>query len=103
IVNQKFGKTVLGGARYWHKSPNHTAKYLTRIKELYGDKIILSLDAGDILNQRLHRHWIEEYKFFESQGFKVKFAWWGQVSKDDCDIDELTDFRRIEYIFLDEF
>jgi hypothetical protein len=103
IVNKKFGKTVLGGARHWHKSTNHAKKYLTRIKEVYGNKIILSLDAGDILNKQLHRDWIEEYKFFESQGFEVKFAWWQQITKDGRDIDELENLSIINFISLDEF
>ena len=103
IVNQKFGKTVLGGARYWYKSKNHAAKYLTRIKEVYGSKIILSLDAGDVLNKQLHRDWIEEYKFFESQGFEVKFAWWEQITKDCNDVDELDDLDNINFICLRQF
>ncbi|MEA5551674.1 plasmid replication protein, CyRepA1 family [Anabaena cylindrica UHCC 0172] len=103
IVNQKFDKTVLGGARQWYKSPNHAAKYLTRIKEVYGSKIILSLDAGDVLNKQLHRDWIEEYKFFESQGFEVKFAWWEQITKDCNDVDELDNLDNINFICLKQF
>ena len=104
IVNQLFGKTVLGGGRYWQSSPSHAAKYLTRIKELYGSRVILSPDAGDVVNiYGVPEKWIDEYKFFESQGFDVCFAWWVQITKDGKDIDELEDLSIINFISLDEF
>jgi len=104
IVNQKFGKTVLGGGRYWHSRPNHAAKYLTRFKETYGHKVILCPDGGDVVNvDGVPEKWIEEYKFFKSQGFDVSFAWWVQITKDGKDIDELEDLSIINFISLDEF
>lgn len=104
IVNQLFGKTVLGGGRYWHSSSNHAAKYLTRFKQAYGHKIILCPDAGDVVNvDKVPEKWIQEYKFFESQGFDVCFAWWKQITKYGKDIDELEDLSIIDFIDLDEF
>jgi len=102
LLNQKQDVAVLGGGRYWHRSPNH-ADYLPMLQALYGDRIVLCPDAGDILNPMIYPHWIAEAEWFESQGLEVRFAWWGQISKDCCDIDELNDLTDIEYLTLSEF
>jgi hypothetical protein len=101
VANQKFNIAILGGSKYWQNSPNHCAKYLPRMKEIYGNRLNISLDAGDILNQQVMNQIISEYKFFESQGFDVYFAWWNQVNKESNDIDELDNLDNIEFIKLE--
>lgn len=102
IANELFDIPVLAGGRYWRNSPNHAAKFLLRFKEIYGNRIILTLDAGDIINRNVFSSWIDECKFFQSQGFDVKFAWWGQITKEESDIDELLTLNNIKYLDIDE-
>lgn len=104
IANELFDIPVLAGGRCWHNSQNHADKFLPKFREIYGNKIILTPDAGDVVNiDSVPEKWIEEYKFFESQGFDVSFAWWEQITKDGKDIDELEDLSIINFISLDEF
>jgi hypothetical protein len=100
VANQKFNIAILGNAKYWQNSPNHCAKYLSRFKEIYGNRLNIALDAGDILNQQVMNQIISEYKFFESQGFDVCFVWWNQVTKEQNDLDELDNLDNVEFIKL---
>ncbi|WP_413176480.1 hypothetical protein [Anabaena azotica] len=103
IVHLKYNLPVLGGARYWHTSKKHAAKFLPLVKEK-SEIINLCVDAGDVLNtQGIPLKWVKEYKFVESQGFKPRFAWWGQISKESEDIDEKTDISNFGYINLVQF
>ncbi|MTJ10536.1 hypothetical protein [Anabaena sp. UHCC 0204] len=103
IVHLKYDLPVLGGARYWNTSKNHAAKFLPLVKEK-SEIINLCLDAGDVLNNDgIPLKWHKEYKYFESQGFKPRFAYWGQISKESEDIDELTDISNFGYINLEQF
>lgn len=103
IIRLKYNIPVLGGARYWHSSKIQANKFLPEIKTK-SNIINLCLDAGDIKNTNgISVKWYKEYKFFESQGFEVRFAWWGQASKEDNDIDELNNLENIEFINLDSF
>lgn len=101
VANQKFNIAILGGAKYWQNSPNHCSKFLSRMKEIYGNRLNISLDAGDILNQQVMNQIIAEYKFFEFQGFDCYFAWWGQANKESNDIDELDNLDNIEFVKLE--
>uniref|UniRef100_A0A0C1QLH5 Replication origin-binding protein domain-containing protein n=1 Tax=Tolypothrix bouteillei VB521301 TaxID=1479485 RepID=A0A0C1QLH5_9CYAN len=98
LVNYKLGYAVLGGGRFWQSSPNHAAKFLPIMRERYGNQITLCPDAGDILNKNVAPKWLSEYEFFKSQGFEVRFAWWGQTTKEHDDIDELENYDQIEFI-----
>jgi hypothetical protein len=101
VANQKFNIAILGGAKYWQNSPNHCSKFLARFKEIYGNRLNIGLDGGDILNQQVMNQIISEYKFFESQGFDVCFVWWNQVTKEENDIDELDNLDNVEFIKLE--
>jgi hypothetical protein len=101
VANQKFNIAILGGSKYWQNSPNHCSKFLSRMKEIYGNRLNISLDAGDILNQQVMNQIISEYKFFESQGFDCYFGWWEQTTKESNDIDELDNLDNIEFIKLE--
>ena len=103
IVHEKYNSPVLGGARYWHTSKNHAAKFLPLVKEK-SETINLAVDAGDVLNNNgIPLKWVKEYKYFESQGFKPRFGLWGQITKESPDIDELPDLSSVEFINLDQF
>jgi len=84
------------------KTAKAAIKYLsTKYKTI---TLTFALDAGDILNRSgVPQRWEEQYNFFTNLGYECQFAWWGQVTKEDCDIDELTDFSGIRFIGLEEF
>ena len=67
------------------------------------EAIIIAVDAGDVGNPQRVRHWRLETEFFKSLGLEVQFAWWGQISKTENDIDELTpdELSSIEYLTPD--
>jgi energy-coupling factor transporter ATP-binding protein EcfA2 len=88
---------VIGASSgYFSNSP-------VQFKEAIGasKKVVLAVDAGDINNLSRLKHWKKEIAFFEKLKLQVLIAWWGQMTKDDNDIDELTtqaEFEAIELI-----
>jgi phage/plasmid-associated DNA primase len=103
IVHLKYNLPVLGGGRYWHSSENHAAKFLPLVREK-SLIINLAVDAGDVLHSGgIPLKWVREYKYFEGQGFSPRFAWWGQITKESNDIDELPDLSSVGFINLDQF
>lgn len=66
-------------------------------------ELILTPDAGDIINNSVMKRWQNATELLKDWGHEVKFAWWGQTTKDHPDIDELDNFSTIEYISPDEF
>jgi energy-coupling factor transporter ATP-binding protein EcfA2 len=79
-----------------------------QFKEAIGEskKVILAVDAGDVTNPSRINHWKKEIAFFHKLNLDVSIAWWGQTTKDDNDIDELTtqsEFDAIEFITPDKF
>lgn len=73
---------------------------------LAGVKIVrLTPDAGDIFNPHRVNHWRLEAEFFKSLGIIVKFAWWGQTTKDKNDIDEITpqELAKIQFLAPEKF
>lgn len=101
IVNLRFDVPVIGYARFMHLYQNQAEKILGLIDT--ESEIILCPDAGDILNKHVREKWIAEYEFYQSKGFNVRFGWWGQVTKDDKDIDELDSLENIALINLEQF
>ncbi len=77
---------------------------LAAFSEQNGTKeLTIPLDAGAVQNPRVMRQLEENYKFFVSLGYKVRFAWWGQVDKAvGRDIDELSAewHKHISYLSL---
>ncbi len=75
-------------------SQNLLREYIKRALEDYpelaSNPICLYPDAGDIDNQEVMLRWTNTKLLLESWGYNVGFVWWGQTTKDDCDIDELT-------------
>lgn len=66
------------------------SQYLQKAQEQAGTKeTIIYPDAGDVNNHMVANRWKEVVSTLNSWGYKVKIAWWGQFTKEDCDIDEL--------------
>lgn len=95
---------VLGSGK-WSVSP-HTAKSsIDYLSQKYNTKLLTFCpDAGDILNlDGVPQRWLTEIKFFESLGYQCRVAWWEQVTKEQCDIDELNDYSVIQFITPEQF
>ncbi|WP_414553092.1 plasmid replication protein, CyRepA1 family [Anabaena sp. CCY 0017] len=104
ILSLRTNSIVLGGGRYWQSSPVQAERVINRLKSSGISKIVLCPDAGDVLNDKgVPQKWIDEAKFFDSQGFEIVFEWHGQVTKEHSDIDELNDYSQLKFINVDEF
>ena len=68
-------------------------------------QIVLFADAGAVNNRSVVHVYKKTIDLLESWGYRVAIAWWGQISKEDGDIDEIpTDkLESIEYISFKEF
>ncbi|MDJ0719672.1 MAG: hypothetical protein QNJ54_36515, partial [Prochloraceae cyanobacterium] len=68
-------------------------------------QIVLFADAGAVNNRSVVHVYKKTIDLLESWGYQVLIAWWGQVSKEDGDIDEIPTekLEKIEYISFKEF
>lgn len=65
------------------------------------ETIVYTLDGGDILNRSVIKRLEYLAKVLKEHGINLKFTWWGQVTKDSPDIDELERLA-YEYLGIDE-
>lgn len=65
-------------------------------------RVVIPLDAGDVQNNLVVTRLQRTYEFFTSHGYNVGFMWWGQVSKNAHDIDELgqEEWNNITFLSL---
>jgi hypothetical protein len=99
VAAHKHGLNAIGAAGgHFSGSPNQVRDAI----EVYRE-VILSPDAGDINNPQVMLRWSREIKFLETLGKPISIAWWGQKTKDDDDIDELSGLEAIEYITPSQF
>jgi hypothetical protein len=99
VAAHKHGINTLGAAGgHFSGSPNQVRDAI----EVYRE-VILSPDAGDINNPQVMLRWSREIKFLETLGKPISIAWWGQKTKDDDDIDELSGLEAIEFIAPSQF
>lgn len=105
LASTRLNKITIGAAGgQFAGSPKLLEEYLRRASEDVGSKeVVIYPDAADILNKSVMSRWEQVASLIISFGYDVKFAWWGQFSKTDSDIDELTNYSQIEYISLDDF
>lgn len=96
-INDRF---IGASSGLFRSSPSGTKTALEGVKT-----IKLTVDAGDAINPQRVRHWRLETEFFQSLGLTVLFPWWGQTTKEQNDIDELTadEFKAIAYLTPDRF
>jgi hypothetical protein len=76
------------------------AQLFTELKEVH--TIIFSPDGGDILNPHTRNRWLSMPEMFGSR-FKVLVAWWGQITKDAPDIDELSSLDGVQFLTMLEW
>jgi predicted P-loop ATPase len=96
VASYRIGDRFIGAAGgLFRSSPIQVKAALKNVQT-----VIIAVDAGDAVNPHRVRHWWLETEFFQLLGLKVLFAWWGQINKNENDIDELTpdEFSSIEYL-----
>jgi hypothetical protein len=60
--------------------------------------VVLPLDGGVVVNKSTMNHLAKNVKLFESLGCQVFIGWWGQVSKNDNDFDEINSLEQVRLI-----
>ena len=76
------------------------------------DRVIVAIDAGDAINPDRISHWIRQADYLNETltplGIKVLWAWWGQETKAQNDLDEMLgedakQFRKVKFYYTDKF
>ncbi|MEA5490197.1 hypothetical protein VB775_25560, partial [Pseudanabaena sp. CCNP1317] len=62
-----------------------------------------AIDAGDIANPSVMRRHEKNLDFLADLGYTIDVLWWGQVSKTDDDIDELSSGASIQLLTVEQF
>jgi hypothetical protein len=66
-------------------------------------EIVIIPDAGSIINENVMGRLNSITSLLRKCNLKTKFAWWGQKTKSDKDIDELDDLTIIDFITPEKF
>lgn len=103
IAAEKLRKVCIGCPGGQHNSSPDLEENL---KLLNPQKIIFCPDAGDIMNKsNVPTRSKKSIEKIENLGFDVVVAWWGQATKEENDIDEITqkEFEAREELSLEEY
>jgi hypothetical protein len=92
---------VIGAAGgQFQQSPQQLKNYLSTFT---CKTVTIFPDAGDIQNQQVINRWKTVKNILNQWGYQVRFAWWGQTTKAENDIDEGVDPSQIEYLSWHQF
>lgn len=105
IAAQKLGQVVLGAAGgNFESSKRQLEEYLILLSaELETRTVDLYPDAAAVANKTVMRQYRRIIKLVTEWGYLLRVAWWGQLTKKDPDIDELTNFDALTYLTPKEF
>lgn len=105
LTSERFNALVIGAAGgQFLNSRNQLESAIKRAIVDYGAlPIRIALDAGDIDNSVVRNRWVEIGRFLQQLQYDFEFAWWNQLTKNDCDIDELEELSQIKFISFEEF
>lgn len=105
LVSQRLNLFTIGAAGgQWASSPELFKQILEKAAiEVTGKIIKIFPDAGDILNPSVMSRWQRVITLLEEWGWSVAIGWWNQRDKSCPDIDELTDYSKVEYISSEAF
>lgn len=107
LASERLGVPVVGATNgNFQGSPQLSQQTLSVLSERYSTShLILALDAGDVKNRAVCQRWQQQYQFLSALGYSVCFAWWGQIEKTACDIDELEpeQLQQVQFIGLQDF
>lgn len=108
LTRYRLGVPVVGASSgRFNGSPETSKAAINYLSSKYQTNVLtFAVDAGDIVNRSgVPQRWQQQIEFFSSLGYECRVAWWGQVTKDNCDIDELdvSQYQNIQYLNLQEF
>ena len=106
LARYRLGVPVVGAASGRFDSSRETVKASIEYLAIkYRTNILtFAIDAGDVVNRSgVPERWQQQFEFFSSLGYHCRVAWWGQVTKEHDDIDELKDDSQIQFITLNQF
>ena len=108
LTSSRFNLLTIGAAGgQFAVSPNLLKDYLDRASAKTGGEKKLDIfpDAGDVQNRQVVARLKLVTELLDNFGWDFQFAWWGQFTKNDCDIDELNciEYPKIQYISAKEF
>lgn len=105
ITAQRRGQIVIGAAGGNFASSSEQFKsYLDKLAaELNTKTLDLYPDGGAIADNSVMRSYRRAIEMARELGYTVRVAWWGQFTKEQPDIDELTSFDEIAYLSPEEF
>lgn len=103
--------TVIGAAGGQHaRNPLQLKEYLKAdTKKFHNDvienhRVLIALDAGDSVNPLMMRYKLETGKLVESWGYKVFYLDWGQLTKNQPDIDATCNPIQVaEHLTIEDF
>jgi hypothetical protein len=100
IADNRLGIVALGAASAnFTASPQQSEEHLQKAAEFLKTKeVIFAPDAGSVSNPNVLSAYKRSWELFNKLGYQVKIAWWGQITKDKFDIDELDSLEAIEII-----
>ena len=99
VASHKHGIACLGSSGgYFSGSPQQVKDAIADYQEL-----VIVPDAGDIANPKVMKRWKNQIEFIKTIEKPVKVAWWGQKTKDDDDIDELSSLDQVGFITISQF
>jgi hypothetical protein len=62
-----------------------------------------AIDAGDVANPSVMRRHEKNLDFIADLGYQIDVLWWGQFTKADDDIDELSSGSEIQILTIEQF
>ncbi|MFB2920206.1 MULTISPECIES: plasmid replication protein, CyRepA1 family [Aerosakkonema] len=100
IAANLLGQIFVGASGgQFYNSPEQLRNYIKDNKE-----VEVYPDAGDVSNRHVILRWRRIKDLLVEWGISIKFAWWGQVNKDnDSDIDEGVNPEEIKYLSWEQF
>ncbi len=108
LTRHKLRVPVVGAAAgRFDKSPETAKAAVEYLCTKYQTKTLtFAIDAGDVVNESgVPERWFSQFEFFQELGYECRVAWWGQITKEHADIDELSTekYPFIEYISVERF
>lgn len=106
LTRYRLGVPVVGAASGRFNNSTESAKAAVEyLCTKYQTKTLtFAVDAGDTINRSgVPKRWQQQFDFFQELGYQCRVSWWGQITKQHDDIDEITNTSVIRYITPYEF
>ncbi|NEP14807.1 MAG: hypothetical protein F6K14_32360, partial [Symploca sp. SIO2C1] len=104
LAAQRLNLIVIGAAGGQHASSPFQLKKALKLWPSAKEIPILA-DAGSVSNKTVVGQYLRAAKLLNEWGYTPVFAWWGQITKNEPDIDELNGdrYEEIECLCVEEF